>query len=198
MREFRGLVLLCVFVPLMSGCGAGADEAEPSAEAPPAAIEEVAQEEVRTAPQDVPEPIRLKAESVLARVGGDVSCAEWYWDSEDDAWECVVAGHDRALELDLTPEGEFSELEYEFTGEEVLATVPYLAELIESTCEDPAGAVIELSMRREEFVGQEPDLSAWWEQDDLFFEVQCPDGYDFEVDAYGTMVTDSDDDVDKD
>lgn len=202
MRNVRYLTLLAGMLLLLSACGGGG-EAEPVAEPEPAEVEKSAVDpedvdDVLTAAEDVPEAVRTRAAEFLAVLGEGRTCSAWYWDAEDNAWECEIAGADYAKELDLGPDGAFQEVEYAFAGEQAIAEAPGLAEMILSSCDDPAGAEVEMSMRREELLATDPNLANWWEQDGIMFEVECPDGYEFEIDGFGVYVTDDDDDVDKD
>jgi hypothetical protein len=70
--------------------------------------------------------------------------------------------------------------------------------MIESICGSSERTVAEVSLRREGLIAAEPDLEELWTEPDLFIEVQCPDGEDFEIDPFGSLITTSHDDVDPD
>lgn len=152
-------------------------------------------EEVPTPTEKVPLSVRAKAASITAGLGEDVRCDAWFWDTEDDLWECTVVGLDRTAELDIPEPDGFEELELVFTFEEVRESLPYVALTIEETCEDVRHTVIELSLRDENRLDVHLDLPHQWSKDDVRIEVQCPNGYDFELDPFGGMTTAADDDV---
>jgi hypothetical protein len=154
-------------------------------------------EEIETSPDDVPEQVKSKASDVAAMLGPGAHVDCWFWDREDSVWECTVTGLPRTTELDLEVDAGFSEIEFVFGFEEVRQAVPYLAEMVEETCKDPESTLLELSIRREELITPEPDFAALWQEDDVFLEVQCPDGYDFEVNPFGEATTRPDDDIDR-
>ncbi|MGD8375681.1 MAG: hypothetical protein PVF68_06035 [Acidobacteriota bacterium] len=152
-------------------------------------------EEVPTPTENVPLSVREKAASITAGLGEDVRCDAWFWDTEDDLWECTVVGLNRKVELDIPEPAGFEELELVFTFEEVRESLPYVALTIEETCEDVRHTVIELSLRDENRLDIDLDLPHQWSKDDVRIEVQCPNGYDFEMDPFGAMTTAADDDV---
>jgi hypothetical protein len=177
------VVVLCGLV-MMAGCG------EPPVER---RAEEVHSEEGR-----VPEVVLQTAGEMLARVGADPHCAEWLWDREGGDWECTVAGLPYTAELDVGRDGRFAEFEVVVPLEEVRGPAPHIAKMIDETCgEGVEQAVIEFSVRDAALVAAELRLTDVWGHDDVFLEVQCPDGQDFEVDAFGSMITAQDDDVDE-
>jgi hypothetical protein len=176
---------------LIVACGSGA------APEPPAADDRTDDQEERlTSAEEVPEAVRVRATEITHILGPEVHCEEWYWDEEDTVWECRVVGHPRIVELDVTPEVEFSEMEFEMQLSEIRQFAGPVAELIESTCGDTEHTVIEVSIRNEDLITPDPRFEELWGEPEVFIEVQCPDGEDFEVDAYGTLVTTPDDDVD--
>jgi hypothetical protein len=154
------------------------------------------QEEIETPPEEVPEQVKTKASEMAAMLGPGAHVDCWFWDREDSVWECSVTGLPRTIELDLEVDAGFSEIEFVFSFEEVRHAVPYLAEMVEETCKVAESSLLELSIRREELIAPEPDLAAMWQESDVFLEVQCPDGYDFEVDPFGSTTTRPDDDID--
>ena len=98
MRNVRYLTLLAVMLLLLSACGGGG-EAEPVAEPEPVETEDSAVDpedvdDVLTAEEDVPEAIRARAAEVLAVLGEGLTCSAWYWDAEDNAWECEIAAYE--------------------------------------------------------------------------------------------------------
>lgn len=186
-----GLSFLVVLI-LVSCGGPPAEEAEPPA-GRPAGPET---EEVRTDSAEVPAPVRDRAEEIAALLGPHVRCEAWFWDREDGVWECALIGLDRTAELDIAPDAEFSELEYVFPLGDVELAVPYLDDMIEETCGQADDVVVELSIRVLELLATDPKLDDVWGREGVFIEVQCPDGVDFEVDPFGSVVTKPDDDID--
>jgi hypothetical protein len=190
-RRLRGLALLVALATFATGCGGPATDAPDETADRPDDLEEVA-----TAEEEVPTVVRSRAEEILGELGPHVACNAWYWDQEDDVWECTLAGLSRPAELDLEPDGGFSEMEFVMGLGRIELAAPYLDDMIEETCGQPDGVVIEVSIRRESDVNAEPDFDALWGTDGVFLEVQCPDGTDFEVDGYGSLVLNPNDDID--
>ena len=181
-RVAPALALVALCVSAASSCGA------------PTAAPEV-HEETHVAAPEVPQVVQDKGVEVARRLGRDVRCSEWLWDSEDSVWECVVSGLPRGAEIDVTPEGRFSELELVLDYAELREAVPSVADMLVATCKEPEGTLAELSLRAEALARAEPRLASIWGQNDVFLEIQCPDGHDFEVDPFGALVTTPDDDV---
>jgi hypothetical protein len=157
---------------------------------------ENAMEESAVATEDVTAAVREKAVEIGAALGPGVGCREWFWDGEDGAWECPLEGLERTAELDITHDARFSELEFVYSVDEVVQVVPHLAEMITETCGAEGISLVELSIRSEELLDPRPDLAALWSRGGVFLEVQCANGYDFEVDPFGAMVATPDDDID--
>jgi hypothetical protein len=153
-------------------------------------------EEIETRPDGVPEPVRARADEIASLLDPEARVDRWFWDREDSVWECIIAGLPRTTELDLEVDASFSEIEFVFGFEEIRQAIPYLAEMVEETCKDAGSTLLELSIRREELIVADPDPETLWRENDVFFEVQCPDGYDFEVDPFGSATTRPDDDID--
>lgn len=145
-------------------------------------------EERDTPERDVPAVVREAAAAACARLGG-ARVTAWAWDTEDDAWEAQLAGLPREAELDLLPDGRFSELELVYAFEEVAAALPEVAERIREKCRTDQGLLIELSLRREEHLDGPPELAAAWRLDGVVLEFQGPDRADFELDARHMLVT---------
>jgi hypothetical protein len=154
------------------------------------------QEETLATTETLPDTVLAKAMEINALLGPEVHCDRWFWDDEDSAWECTVVGLSRTAELDITPEARFSELELAVTFVEIQRFAPDIAEMIQSICGSSEQTVAELSMRHVDLISAEPDLEELWTEPDLFLEVQCPGGEDFEIDPFGSLITASDDDVD--
>lgn len=154
------------------------------------------QEEVPTQEGDVPVEVRSAALGYCQRLGG-ASVTAWYWDREDSCWEATLAGLPRTAELDVWPDGGFSELELVYTLAEIDAVLPEVGQRIRKLCRTETGLVIELSLRREAFLDDVPELEAAWKLSGVVLEFQGPGGHDFEMDAKG-MVVDHPMDDDKD
>jgi hypothetical protein len=184
-----GAALLMLLV--LASCGAETSDGSDRRMAPDDELEEV-----ETASADVPEPVRARADEIAAVLDPEARVDRWFWDREDSVWECIITGLPRITELDLEVDAGFSELELVYGFEEVRQAVPYLAEMVLETCKETESTLLELSIRREELIAADPDLEAMWRQEYVFLEVQCPDGYDFEVDAFGSTTTRPDDDID--
>ncbi len=144
-------------------------------------------EERPVAEQDVPAQVRIAAAKACARLGRATVTA-WAWDTEDDAWEMQVEGLSRQAELDLNPDGSFSELELVYGFDEVAALLPEVAENIRSKCHTDQGLLIELSLRREEYLDSLPGLGEAWRMDGVVLEFQGPGRADYELDARGMLV----------
>jgi hypothetical protein len=146
------------------------------------------QEEIPTQANDVPDPIRIAAIKFCKRLGRAQREA-WFWDVEDQCWECTLSGLSRQAELDINPDGSFSELELVYDFTEVEKALPEVAEMIRNKCRNEPGVFIELSFRREEFLDDIPELKQAWSQSGVVLEFQCPNGRDFELDARGRFIT---------
>ena len=179
-RRPAGLVRLAVL-----GLAAGAAACSPD----PAPGE---QEEVARAVEDVPAVVQVTAARIGERVGAEAD--DWHWDREGDDWEVSLEGLPRAAELDVTPDGGFSELELVFTFEEVEAALPEAAAFIRKTCRGTEGVVIELSLREESLLSPLVGLEAWG-QEGVVLEFQCADGGDYEFDARDMVTKQPMDDV---
>lgn len=141
------------------------------------------QHEERDTPEaDVPAVVREAAAAVCARLGG-ARVTSWAWDTEDSAWEMQLAGLSREAELDLLPDGRFSELELVYTFDELAAALPEVADIVRDKCRTDQGLLIELSLRREEYLDAPPELPAAWRLDGVVLEFQGPARADFEMDA---------------
>jgi len=151
-------------------------------------------EEVLTAPEDVPEIVRETARAVCARLG-EARCAQWYWDREDRDWECTVVGLSREAELDISPDGSFSELELRYELAEVERILPDVADLILDKSRGDRDVIIELSLRRDALLDDPPGLEQAWSMSGVVLEFQCPNGRDFELDSRQNFVTRAVDDT---
>ena len=136
-----------------------------------------------------PQVVADKGAEIARRLGRSVICAEWSWAPEDSVWECAIVGLSRSAELDLDSDGRFLELDLVLGHAEIEQAVPVVASTIADRCQDPARTVAEASIRTEALVGSDPQLERLWGQHQVFIEVRCPDGTDFEVDPFGTVVT---------
>ena len=141
-----------------------------------------AQEEVAKARSEVPAAVQVTAARLAERVGGTLS-DEWFWDTESEDWECAVVGLPRRAEIDVLPDGRFSELEFVYTRAEVQAALPDAAAFIDHECREDPKVVIELSLRREQLLDPLPTLAEAWDMSGVVIEFQCPNGRDFEFDA---------------
>lgn len=144
-------------------------------------------EEVTTSEQDVPVEVRSAALAFCQRLGG-AQVTAWYWDREDTCWEATLAGLDREAELDLETDGRFSELELVYTLAEIDAALPEVGKTIRAKCRTETGLVIELSLRREAYLDDLPDLASAWKLSGVVLEFQGPRGHDYEMDARGVIV----------
>jgi hypothetical protein len=144
------------------------------------------QEEVSTVEQDVPVEVRKAALALCERLGAQGT--DWYWDREDSCWELTVVGLPRKAELDLRTDGSFDELELVYDLAEVDAVLPEVGQTIRKKCRTDSGLVIELSLRREEYLDEVPELAAAWKLTGVVLEFQGPRGHDYEMDARGLIV----------
>ena len=139
-------------------------------------------EETATESSEIPEAVLETADSVARRIGAG-HCDAWYWDNEDQDWECTFVGLSRQAELDILPDGGFSELELVYGLEEVERILADEALYIRERCRDDPDVVIELSLRREEHLDDVPELAEAWSKSGVVLEFQCPNGVDYEIDA---------------
>jgi hypothetical protein len=151
-------------------------------------------------PSEVPAEVRAAAGEICDRIGGAV-VVEWFWDLEDQCWECRLHGLPRRAELDITKDAEFSELELAYELAEVEEALPEVADRIKEMCRskyDPLkrAPFIELSLRRQEHLDTIPGLQQAWSLNGVVMEFQCPNGADFELDAKGMYATRKLDDQD--
>jgi hypothetical protein len=144
------------------------------------------QEEVSKVEQDVPVEVRQAALALCERIGAQGT--DWYWDREDSCWELTLVGLPRKAELDLGPDGSFDELELVYRLDEIDAALPEVGQTIRRKCRTESGLVIELSLRREEYLDEVPDLAAAWKLTGVVLEFQGPGGHDYELDARGMIV----------
>jgi hypothetical protein len=144
------------------------------------------QEEVSTVEQDVPVEVRQAALALCERLGAQGT--DWYWDREDECWELTLVGLPRKAELDLRRDGSFDELELVYELAEIDAALPEVGETIRKKCRTESGLVIELSLRREEYLDDVPDLAAAWKLTGVVLEFQGPGGHDYELDARGMII----------
>jgi hypothetical protein len=157
-------------------------------------------EEVPIMPSEVPADVRATADDICDRIG-EVVVVEWFWDIEDQCWECSLHGLPRSAELDITKDAKFSELELAYEIAEVEEALPEVADRMKELCHsehDPLKRTpfIELSLRRQEHLDSIPSLQQAWSLDGVVMEFQCPTGADFELDAKGIYVTRKLDDLD--
>jgi hypothetical protein len=152
------------------------------------------QEEVPTDVNDVPIEVRAAADRYCKRLGG-ARCEQWYWDREDHVWECKLHGLSRAAEIDIEPDGGFSELELVYDFTEVEKILPDMGRTIREKCRGDKGVFIELSLRREAFLDDIPELEDAWKMSGVVLEFQCPNGWDFEMDAKGMTISKKVDDL---
>lgn len=152
-------------------------------------------EEIPRSFNEVPAFIHAEARRLTGAIGGGARCASWMWDTEDNCWECAVTGLRRQAELDITESGLFDELEFMVTLDELRHVAPAVSVLIDTTCGDSGPMTIEISIRDERYLTPDPDLAFLWHREGIFFEVQCNNAHDFEVDPYGDLVTHPDDDM---
>jgi hypothetical protein len=144
-------------------------------------------EEVPTATEKVPAVVREAAAGFCDRLGG-ARCEQWYWDREDEVWECILSGLSRRAEIDVVPDGSFSELELVYEYAEIESILPDIAEFIRTKCRGGDDVFVELSLRREAYLDDIPDLEEAWSMSGVVLEFQCPNGRDFEIDARGMGV----------
>lgn len=157
--------------------------------APPGALEERP-----TAESEVPEAVQLAAAKLCARMG-KTSVRDWVWDTEDQNWEVAVVGLPREAELDVLPDGTFSELELVYTLAELDAALPEVAQQVRSRVGE-RHVKIELSLRRVEHLDSLPELSTAWKLDGVVLEFQGEGRGDHELDARGMLLTHPVDDHD--
>lgn len=139
-------------------------------------------EETARATEEVPAAVLDGARAVAGRIGAG-GCEAWFWDREDEDWECSFTGLSRKAELDILPDGSFSELELVHDLAEVEQVLEDEATFIRERCRDEPDVVIELSLRKEEHLDDIPDLAEAWKLDGIVLEFQCPNGVDYEIDA---------------
>lgn len=156
---------------------------------PPGALEERP-----TAESDVPQEVQLAAAKLCARMG-KTSVRDWVWDTEDHNWEVAVVGLPREAELDLLPDGSFSELELVYTLAELDAALPEVAQQVRSRVGE-RNVKLELSLRRVEHLDALPELAAAWKLDGVVLEFQGEGRGDHEIDARGLVLTHPVDDHD--
>lgn len=144
-------------------------------------------EEIPTAESAVPVEIQLAAAKLCARMGR-ASTRDWVWDAEDSNWEVAVDGLTRQAELDILPDGTFSELELVYSFSEVQRSLPDVAEQIRARCGE-RNVRIELSLRRVEHLDLLPELAAAWKLDGVVLEFQGEGRGDYELDARGLVLT---------
>lgn len=144
-------------------------------------------EEVPTAEADVPMEVRLAAAKFCARMGKTTTGA-WVWDTEDKNWEVAIHGLPRTAELDILPDATFSELELVYSFAELASALPDAAEKVRARCGDQH-VVIELSLRKLEYLDTLPELPGAWKLDGVVLEFQGPGRGDFEMDARGMIVS---------
>jgi len=175
-------VLLAV---ALTACGAGKGQE----------TQVTAQEETLAMTETVPDSVRARASEIGALLGPQVRCDRWFWDDEDSVWECSLVGYPRTAELDIKPSAKLEELELAVTFAEVQRFAPDIAEMIQTTCGSAEQTVAEISLRRLDLISPEPDLAELWTEPDIFLEIQCPTGEDFEIDPFGSLISSLDDDV---
>ena len=150
-------------------------------------------EETATAVDQVPSVVRETAEAIARRIG-EGHCDAWYWDNEDQDWECTFVGLSRRAELDIVPDGRFSELELVYSLEEVGRILDYETTYIRERCRNAPDVLIELSLRREEHLDEIPELAEAWSKSGVVLEFQCPNGVDYEMDSlHGSVMRRVDD-----
>lgn len=150
-------------------------------------------EEVPTPEAKVPMEVRLAAAKFCAQMG-KTTAGDWVWDTEDSNWEVAIHGLPRKAELDILPDGTFSELELVYSFAELAAALPEVAEQVRSRCGDQH-VLIELSLRKPEHLGTLPELPAAWKLDGVVLEFQGPGRGDFELDARGMVLSHPVDDL---
>jgi len=143
-------------------------------------------EEVLAAEGEVPGVVVAAAERVAERLGGELGA--WVWDRESLDWEVPLLGLARQAELDILPDGRFSELELVHTLAEVEAAVPAAAAAIRQRCGGEQDAFIELSLRSERHLEPLLTLAQAWQLDSVVLEFQCASGADYELDARNLLL----------
>jgi hypothetical protein len=171
-----GLAALCLAACAVSCTGGAPDPAARQADDPARA-------------PDVPHVVRDKGAEIARRLGGGAACAGWRWATEDEVWECAIAGLPRPGELDVEPSGAFRELDLRLGPAEIAEAAPAAASAIADSCKDVGRTVAEISIRSEPLVGSDTRLARLWGREDVLIEVRCPDGSEFELDAFGAVVT---------
>lgn len=144
-------------------------------------------EEVPTLEANVPMEVRLAAAKFCARMG-KTTTGDWVWDTEDTNWEVAIHGLPRKAELDILPDGTFSELELVYSFTELASVLPEVAEKVRARCGDQH-VVIELSLRKLEHLDTLPELPGAWKLDGVVLEFQGPGRGDFELDARGMVLS---------
>jgi hypothetical protein len=152
-------------------------------------------EEVHAADSEVPAVVRTKASEIAALIGARLG--DWAWDTESEDWECQVLGLSRKAELDVLPDGTFSELELVYPLSEVEALLPDVARTIHQRCGEDRRVLVELSLRSEAWLAPILEMQAAWTRDKVVIEFQCHNGSDFEMDARGMLIEDPMDDVEE-
>ncbi|MDR4506926.1 MAG: hypothetical protein MRJ65_01595 [Candidatus Brocadiaceae bacterium] len=145
------------------------------------------QEEIPTEMKDVPAVVLAAAGGFCKRMG-EAWWDEWFWDAEDQVWECSLVGLPRRAELDVNPDGSFSELELVYSFTEVEQDLPEVAGFIRTQCRTDTGVFVELSLRREEYLDTIPELKQAWSLSGIVLEFQCANGRDFEIDPRGIFI----------
>jgi hypothetical protein len=153
-------------------------------------------EEVETAEGEVPLVVRSTAQRICERLG-PARTGRWAWDDESGDWEVEVLGLTRQAELDILPDGRFSELELVHSVAEVESVLPEVATTIRQKCHDDERVLVELSLRNERHLEPVPDLGLAWTLDAVVLEFQCSNGHDFELDARHMLREDKLDDVER-
>ena len=140
------------------------------------------QEEVPTATEAVPAAVRDGADRIAGLIGQG-HCEAWFWDRESQDWECRFVGLSRQAELDILPDGRFSELELVYPLTELEPAMTDETAYIRDRCRNMHGVFIELSLRKEEHLNPIPEVAEAWSKDGVVLEFQCPNGTDYEIDA---------------
>lgn len=151
-------------------------------------------EEVFATESEVPVVVKATAQRICERLGSG-STGKWAWDRESQDWEVELLGLTRVAELDILPDGRFSELELVYRLAEVEATLPDVAATIHERCRDDSRVFVELSLRNEAHLDPLPDLKSAWTRDGVVMEFQCSNGRDFELDARHMVLEHRVDDI---
>lgn len=136
-RRWRSILGGAVISGIVAGAGCAPDHRPGAQEEDPKAIEEV------------PAAVRDGAEAVARRLGQG-RCEAWFFDRESQDWECRFVGLSRQAELDILPDGSFSELELVYRLDEFEPALADEAAYIRDRCRNDPGVFIELSLRKEE------------------------------------------------